>query len=94
MAVQMHERVVVTGTGVVSSIGQTVPEFRTSLRQGRNGIAELEGLDLGDCPIRIGGQVKSLDAKARLSNWTRDKTILHGDRYSWLAAIAATEAIS
>ena len=89
----MNDRVVVTGVGVVTSIGQTVPELWSSLTQGLCGIdsLDIEGLEQND--VRIGGQVKAFNPKARLAHWVRDKTILHSDRYSWLAAAAASEAI-
>ena len=94
MAEHAHEPIVVTGTGVVTAIGETVPEFWANLKQGHCGLSRLEGLDLGDDDIRIGGQIKAFDPRARLASWTRDRTILHADRYSWLAAAAATEAIA
>ena len=50
----MNDRVVVTGVGVVTSIGQTVPKFWSSLTQGLCGIGSLdiEGLEQND--VRIG----------------------------------------
>jgi len=89
----VNDRVVVTGVGVVTSIGQTVPELWSSLTQGLCGIdsLDIEGLEQND--VRIGGQVKAFNPKERLAHWVRDKTILHSDRYSWLAAAAASEAI-
>jgi nodulation protein E len=94
MAAHVNQSIVVTGTGVVTAIGETVPKFWASLKQGRCGLSQLEGVDLADDEIRIGGQVKAFDPKERLGCWTRDKTILHADRYSWLAAAAASEAIA
>jgi nodulation protein E len=89
----MNNRVVVTGVGVVTSTGQTVPEFWSNLSQGLCGIDGLDIEGLEETDIRIGGRVKDFDPKARLADWARDKTILHSDRYSWLAAAAASEAI-
>ncbi|MGI9409512.1 MAG: beta-ketoacyl-[acyl-carrier-protein] synthase family protein [Hyphomicrobiaceae bacterium] len=86
-------RVVVTGAGVVSPIGENVPAFWASLVGGVTGIGPLEGLDLQQGDVRIGGQIKNFNQKSRLGHWTREKTILHSDRYSWLAAAAADEAI-
>ncbi len=92
-AMAAHERIVVTGTGVVTAIGETVPAFWTSLKQGQCGLSRLEGTGLGDDAIHIGGQIKAFDPRSRLGGWSRDKTILYADRYSWLAAAAANEAI-
>lgn len=86
-------RVVVTGMGVVTPIGQTVTDFWTSLKRAKSGIAPLEGVPLEQLKVRIAAQIKNFDQTARLRHWRRDPTILHSDRYSWLAAAAADEAI-
>jgi nodulation protein E len=86
-------RVVVTGMGVVSAIGATVPEFWAACRRGQCGIGALEGFDPEDLKILIGAQVKGFDHRARLKHFRRDKIILYADRYSWFAAAAADEAV-
>ena len=86
-------RVVVTGMGVVTPIGQTVTDFWNGLKQGRSGIGPVEGVELYNLKIRIAGQIKDFDHGERLKHWQRDKTILFSDRFSWLAAAAADEAI-
>ena len=86
-------RVVVTGLGVVTPIGTTVPEFWAACKRSQLGISPLDGFDLGDLKILIGAQIRDFDPKARLKHFTRDKIILHADRYSWFAAAAADEAI-
>jgi len=86
-------RVVVTGMGVVTPIGCTVPEFWAGCRRGQLGITPLDGFPIGDLKILIGAQVRDFDHRARLKNAKRDKIILHADRYSWFAAAAADEAI-
>ena len=86
-------RVVVTGMGAVTPIGQTVANFWSSLKLAKSGIAPLEGVPLEHLKVRIAAQVRNFDQTARLKHWRRDQTILHSDRYSWLAAAAADEAI-
>jgi nodulation protein E len=86
-------RVVVTGMGVVTPIGTTVPDFWRSCREGRSGVGQLGGFPLEDLKILIAAQIKDFDPKARLKHFKRDKIILHADRYSWFAAAAADEAI-
>ena len=86
-------RVVVTGMGVVTPIGQTVAEFWNGLKQGRSGIGPVEGVQLYDLKVQIAGQIKDFDHRERLKHWQRDKTIMFSDRFSWLAAAAADEAI-
>ncbi|MBO0741100.1 MAG: beta-ACP synthase, partial [Hyphomicrobiaceae bacterium] len=86
-------RVVVTGLGVVTPIGTTVPQFWDGCKRAQLGITPLDGFDLGDLKILIGAQIRDFDPKARLKHFQRDKIILHADRYSWFAAAAADEAI-
>jgi nodulation protein E len=71
----------------------SVAEMWAALEAGRSGISPLEGIESDGLRTRIGGQIKGFDPKARLGHWRYDKTILHSDRYSWLAAAAADEAI-
>jgi 3-oxoacyl-[acyl-carrier-protein] synthase II len=51
-------RVAVTGMGVVSPIGQSVAEFRTSLFAGRSGIGPITLFDPATLPTRIAAEVK------------------------------------
>lgn len=86
-------RVVVTGLGVVTPIGTSVPEFWDACRAGRTGIGPLTGFPLDDLKITIGAQVQDFDPKKKLNGSRRDKIIPHADRYSWFAAAAAAEAV-
>lgn len=51
-------RVVITGLGFVSSIGNNKTEVLKSLREGRSGIEVFSELDTPDSPIRLAGTVK------------------------------------
>jgi nodulation protein E len=86
-------RVVVTGLGVVTPIGQYVPEFWESVKAGKCGVTELTGIPEDDLKIKIAAQIKGFDHKARLRHFSRDKIVMHADRYSWFAAAAADEAV-
>ncbi len=87
-------RVVVTGMGAVTAIGQDVETFWSAIKQSICGITPLEGPQFQDLPIRIAAQIKGFDHRARLKHWKRDRTILQSERVSWLAAAAADEAIA
>jgi len=72
----MKRRVVVTGLGVVSSIGIGKDEFWKNLIAGKSGISEIAAFDTSDYPIHKGGEVKSFDPskfipKNRLKNIAR-----------------------
>ncbi len=86
-------RVVVTGLGAVTPIGQTVDEFWAGMKEGKCGVSDVGGFPLEDLKILIAAQIKDFDHKARLRHFQRDKIILHADRYSWFAAAAADEAV-
>ena len=63
-------RVVITGLGAVTPIGNTVPEFWTNVRKGTVGIGEITGFDTKDFKVKLAAQVKDfhgeekMDAKA------------------------------
>jgi nodulation protein E len=89
-------RVVVTGLGAVTPIGNTVPDFWAALRRAEVGVGPLAlpGEDHQDLRIQIAAQVKDFDAKGRLRNFKRDKAVQYADRYSLFAAAAADEAVA
>jgi nodulation protein E len=89
-------RVVVTGLGAVTPIGNTVPDFWGAMRRAEVGVGPLDlpGDDHHDLKIQIAAQVKDFDAKGRLRGFTRDKVVPHADRYSLFAAAAADEAVT
>src|SRR6476661_2175622 len=54
----MRRRVVVTGAGVVSSIGLGRQPFWTNLMDGRSGISPVESMDTSEHGFHRGGEVK------------------------------------
>jgi 3-oxoacyl-(acyl-carrier-protein) synthase len=86
-----NDGVVVTGMGLVTPIGVTVQTFWSSLLEGRCGIGPVEGVEGEHLGLSVAAQIKDYDPRTPLKAWQRDKTILHSDRYSWLAAAAAEQ---
>lgn len=82
-------RVVVTGQGVVSSIGTGVDAFWSSMREGRCGVGPITHFDLQDLYISIAGEVKDFDPRSH----NLSKPLLLSDRYSQFAGVAANEAM-
>jgi nodulation protein E len=82
-------RVVVTGMGVVSSLGTGVEKFWTAIKAGQNGIGPIQGFPLQDLYITIGGEVRDFDPKEQC----RSKPLLLADRYSQYAGAAASQAV-
>ncbi|HUG37764.1 MAG TPA: beta-ketoacyl-ACP synthase II [Candidatus Limnocylindrales bacterium] len=54
-------RVVITGVGAVTPVGNTAEEFWASLREGRSGIGPITRFDTTGFPTRIAGELKGFD---------------------------------
>lgn len=83
------EKVVITGTGVVSPIGKNVAEFEERLFAGRHGIVPIDHFDASDLDVRVNAPVKDYDAREYFSE--RDAHRM--DTYSQYGMIAAREAV-
>jgi 3-oxoacyl-[acyl-carrier-protein] synthase II len=57
-------RVVVTGLGALTPIGNTADEFWSALLQGRSGVGPITKFDATDYPTRIAGEIKNFDPLA------------------------------
>ncbi len=79
------KRVVITGVGVISSIGFGKDEFWQNLLKGRSGISEVDAFDTSEHSTHFGGQVKDFDETKFIS---RKKAKVMG-RASHLAISAA-----
>ncbi len=90
---KQKRRVVVTGMGVITPIGLDVDTFWQGLREARVGVSALDGFPLDDLKILIAAQIKNFEPKKYLRHFSRDKIIMHADRYSWFAAAAADQAV-
>lgn len=60
-------RVVVTGLGIVSPVGNTVDSAWQSIREGRSGIGPIERFDTDPFAVRFGGEVRDFDITDYLS---------------------------
>ena len=56
-----NRRVVITGTGVVSCVGNTVPTFWDSVVNGRCGIGPITLFDVSEYRTKIAGEIKDFD---------------------------------
>ena len=53
-------RVVVTGLGMVTPVGNTVDETWTNILDGKSGITAIQHFDTSNFSVRIGGSIKNL----------------------------------
>ena len=84
-----NRRVVVTGFGVISCVGNDVPEFWDSLVNGRCGIGMLTRFDASEYRTRIAGEVKNFDVNKYMS----PKDAKRVDLFCQYAIAASDEAM-
>jgi 3-oxoacyl-[acyl-carrier-protein] synthase II len=86
----MRKRVVITGLGAVTPIGNDVPSFWASLVAGRSGTGPVTLFDDSELEVHIAAEVKDFDPEVHLDR----KTIKRTDRFTQLVLVAADEAIA
>lgn len=86
----MDRRVVITGMGVVSPIGNTVESFWENLCHGTSGIRNIQLIDTDGLDCRIAGEVLDFDPKPFFLN---PKDARRADRFVQLGMAAAVTAI-
>ncbi|MCK9486983.1 MAG: beta-ketoacyl-ACP synthase II [Dehalococcoidia bacterium] len=82
-------RVVVTGMGAVTPIGNTTADFWDGLRQGRNGVGRVQAFDPSDLLVQIAGEVKDFDVEQYLERKVARRT----GRFAQFALAAGVQAL-
>ena len=82
-------RVVITGMGSVSSVGNDVASAWSALLKGASGIARVEGFPVEDERVQIAGQLKGFDPRSVLER----KEVRRLDPFVRYAVAAAQEAV-
>ena len=85
---QLHRRVVVTGLGILSPIGNTVEDAWTSCVEGKSGITTVD-IGLENNPVTIGGRLKNFDSNDFLDS----KEVRRIDPFIQYGIIAANQSI-
>ncbi|MDD2922303.1 MAG: beta-ketoacyl-ACP synthase II [Anaerolineales bacterium] len=85
----MRKRVVVTGLGCVSPVGNNVKDTWSSLLEGKSGMAPITLFDASSHKTKFAAEVKNFDAAALFG--ARDARKM--DRFAQLATAAALEAL-
>ena len=86
----MKRRVVVTGLGAVTPIGNTLPEFWSSIREGRVGIGEITRFYTTEYKVKLAAEVKDFKAGERMDV----KASKRMEAFSQYAVAAAKEAFA
>ncbi len=85
----MRRRVVVTGLGIISPLGNNKEEFWSSLIDGKNGVGPMTSFDCKDYDSRIAGEVKDFVPHPFISK----KELRRMEKFVQFAVTAAKEAV-
>ena len=85
---QLHRRVVVTGLGILSPIGNTVEDSWQSCVDGKSGITDID-IGLENNPVKIGGRLKNFEPE----NFLDSKEVRRIDPFIQYGIIAANQSI-
>lgn len=83
-------RVVVTGLGAVTPIGNSVEEFWEGIREGKTGIGPITRFDAGEYKVRLVAEVKDFDPK----KYMEPKMVRRMAPFAQYAVAAAKEAFA
>ncbi|MBN2171502.1 MAG: beta-ketoacyl-ACP synthase II [Candidatus Krumholzibacteriota bacterium] len=86
----MDRRVVVTGIGLISPVGNTREACWDALLAGQGGIGPITHFDAADFAVKIAGEVKDFDPGAVLDRKEQRRT----DRFAQFALVASEEAMA
>ena len=84
------KRVVVTGIGAVTPVGNNVPDFWESLKNGKNGIGPITRYDASESKYKLAAEVKDFDPTTYMDKMAAKKV----DRFTQFAMCAAGEAMA
>ncbi|MCF0148428.1 MAG: beta-ketoacyl-ACP synthase II [Clostridium sp.] len=85
----MKRRVVVTGLGAITPIGNSIDSFWSSVKEGKNGIDKIKCFDTTDFKVKLAAEVKDFNAE----NFLGKKDAKRLDRFIQFALISAKECV-
>lgn len=85
----MKQRVVVTGMGVITSLGFDLETFWNSLMDGKSGVSAIEAFDVSEYPTRIAAEIKNFNAE----QFADKKEVRRMDRFVQFAVAASQLAV-
>ncbi len=85
------KRVVITGLGAITPVGNNIESFWNSLSEGRCGIDFIKAFSTDDLPVKVAGEVKDFNPA---EHGMDAGSIRRSDRYSQFAMCAANQAIA
>ncbi|KAK1408531.1 hypothetical protein QVD17_40389 [Tagetes erecta] len=85
-----RRRVVVTGMGLVTPLGQHPDEYYNNLLEGVSGISEIESFDCSNYPTRIAGEIKRFST----DGWVAPKLAKRLDKFMLYTLVAGKKAVA
>ncbi|MBQ2663648.1 MAG: beta-ketoacyl-ACP synthase II [Clostridia bacterium] len=83
-------RVVITGMGAVTPLGNDVKSFWEGIKSGKNGVSKVTQFDASDLKTQIAAEVKDFEP----TDYIDKKEARKMDRFTQLAMVAASEAVA
>src|SRR6202022_4193817 len=83
-------RVVITGMGIVTPIGNDLETFWSNLKNGKSGIRKIQAFDTAGYDCQIAGEVRDFDPRNYFNN---PKDIRRTDRFTQLSMAAAKMSV-
>ena len=84
----MERRVVITGLGAITPIGNNVEEFWKAIKNGECGIDEIKSFDVSNFKVKLGAEVKNFNQEDHFDRREAKRM----DRFSHFAVVASREA--
>ena len=85
----MDKKLVITGMGVITPIGNTVDEYWDNLIAGKTGVDLIQSIDTTDLPVKFAAEVRDFDPKAYMPR----KLSTEMDRFMQMGFAAAGQAL-
>ncbi len=86
----MKKRVVITGMGVVHSLGCDVDTFWNAIKAGKSGVSTVTRFDITEFPTKVAAEIKDFDSSAYIDK----KESRRMDRFVQYAIVAASQAVT
>ncbi len=83
------KRIVITGMGCISALGNNVNDFQRQLFRGTNGVADISLFDCNNFQAKVAAEIKNYIPKNHFS----DKQLPFLDRFAQFALLSAREAV-
>ncbi|QYR19807.1 beta-ketoacyl-ACP synthase II [Paenibacillus sp. sptzw28] len=85
----MNQRVVVTGMGVMTSLGTDLDQFWSNLMEGKSGVSHIEAFDVSEYPTQIAAEIKNFNPE----EYVDKKEARRMDRFVQFAVVASQFAV-